>query len=119
MDAIDLKRRKGSVAYDADMDVLDFEGKKFTGAFLRSCSEEKFQGYVNTINKTKDFIIKKLNEMQAVKIIPKNLKDKFGAEAATRMANYIMAAPYIVEIEKIMPFQILGEKLPNEKETKD
>ena len=36
---IKLKRVKGSVIYDAEKDQIDFEGKKFTGNFLRLISE--------------------------------------------------------------------------------
>ncbi len=38
---VELKRRKGSVIYDAEKDQIDFEGKKFTGEFLRLVNEFK------------------------------------------------------------------------------
>ena len=39
MEEIKLKFRKGAVLYDSNKDVLDFEGKKISGEFLRTCQE--------------------------------------------------------------------------------
>lgn len=37
---VELKRRKGSVLYDQDKDIIDFEGHLFTGDFLRTIDEQ-------------------------------------------------------------------------------
>lgn len=39
---MELKRRKGSCIYNHDLDQLDFEGKVFTGQFLRLADNDRF-----------------------------------------------------------------------------
>lgn len=39
---MELKRRKGSCIYNPDLDQLDFEGKLFTGVFLRLADHDRF-----------------------------------------------------------------------------
>ena len=55
---MELTRRKGSVLYDEATDMLDFEGHKFTGEFLRHVSEreaqERVQKAFNILNSWKN-----------------------------------------------------------------